>query len=290
MNDDEYLEGDDIPREQADGQRDAAAERAADVARARPFLATQYMVAVGSLDADGAPWTSLMFGKPGFVRTLDGAAIQLGIPIKERDLADPVWDNMAVDAELGLQFIDLAADRRYRVGAAVQRLDRRGAELSVREACPDHPGQPGHGARRALRQLGEPRLPVQTAHGTLLRGAVERIVRRADTLFLTRHHAGRGVGTHHHGGEPGFVTLTGPGMLRVPDHADAAGETACDPRAGICIPDFDHGQVLQLTGQVRSRIDAGGRHWEFAVARWILRDMPRAMAWDVVDVALLDPA
>ena len=279
MNDDEYLAGDGMPRKHAD-----------DVARARPFLAAQYMVAVGSLDADGAPWASLLFGKPGFVRTIEGAAIQVAVPIKERDLADPVWDNMAVGADLGLLFIDLAAGRHYRIGGAVQRLDRRGAEVAAREAGPGRPGQPGHGARRALRQLGEPRLPVQTAHGTLLRGAVDRIVRRADLLFLTRHHAGRGVGLHHRGGEPGFVTLAGPGMLRVPDHSDAAGEAACDPRAGICIPDFDHGQVLQLSGLARSRIDAGGRHWEFEVTRWILRDMPRAMTWEVVDVALLDPA
>lgn len=263
MNDDEYHEG------------------------ARPFLTAQYMVAVGSLDADGAPWVSLLFGKPGFVHTIEGAALQLGISIKERDLADPVWENMAVGADLGLLFLDLAARRRYRVNGAVQRLDRRGAEVSVRDACSE---DPGHGARRALRRLGEPRLPVQTAHGTMLRGAVEDIVRRADTLFMTRHLAGRGISADHRGGEPGFVTLAGPTLLRMPDHPDAVSDARYDPRAAICIPDFEHGQVLQLTGKARSRTGAGGRHWEFEVARWILRDMPRTMAWDVVDAELLDPA
>lgn len=59
-------------------------------------------------------------------------------------------------------------------------------------------------------------------------------------------------------------------------------------RAGICIPDFEHRPVLQLTGQVRNRTGAGAGHWEFEVSCWILRDMPRTLAWDSVDAALPD--
>lgn len=253
-------------------------------AGARPFIAAQCMAAVGSIDATGAVWASLLFGKPGFLRANDDPAIRIEMPAKERDLADPAWENIAPGAELGMLFIDVAARRRCRVNGTVQRLDRRGAEVVVRAA---QPGCPRHLARRVPRLLGEPRLPVQTAHGALLRGAVERIVRRADTVFVASRHPVHGVDAAHRGGAPGFVELAGPSTLRIPDYpgnhpSSTLDNFRHDARAGICIPDTEHGQVLQLTG--RARI-VDGRTWEFEVSRWILRDMPRAVAWDAVDAA-----
>jgi predicted pyridoxine 5'-phosphate oxidase superfamily flavin-nucleotide-binding protein len=38
---------------------------------AREFLEEQLMVVVGSVDADGRVWASLLVGEPGFVRVLD---------------------------------------------------------------------------------------------------------------------------------------------------------------------------------------------------------------------------
>ena len=253
---------------------DAIHERSA---RTDAFIAAQCMAAAGSIDADGAVWASLLFGKPGFLRSADGGGIRIDMPPKERDLADPVWENMAVGADLGLLFVDFAARRRYRVNGAVQRLDRRGAEVLAREAGPP---RPGYIAWRVPRELGEPRLPVQTAHGTLVRGAVERIVRRADTLFVASRHAVHGLAVSHRSGDPGFVTLAGPTLLRLPDDPGngLCGSDRLEGRAGICIPDFDEGQVLQLTGHVRT--DGAGRHCDFEVSHWILRDMPRMVAWE----------
>jgi len=100
------------------------------------------------------------------------------------------------------------------------------------------PPRPGYIARRVLSELGEPRLPVQTAHGTQVRGAVERIVRCADTLFVAARHAVHRLAVAHCGGDPGFVTPAGPTTLRLPS---APGNGWCaddlrDGRAGICIP------------------------------------------------------
>lgn len=243
------------------------------------------MVAVGSIDATGAVWASLLFGKPGFLRANDDLAVRIEMPVKERDLADPAWENMAPGADLGMLFIDFAARRRYRVNGTVQRLDRRGAEVEVRAA---RPGGPGHPARRAPRLLGEPRLPVQTAHGVQVRGAVERIVRRADTAFVASRHARHGADAAHLAGAPGFIEMTGPTTLRIPDHPGdgppgALASAGRDGRAGICIPDIEYGQLLQLTGEARivdGQAEGAGSEWEFEVSRWILRDLPRAVAWD----------
>lgn len=256
---------------------------------ARPFIATQCMVAVATVDATGAAWASLLFGKPGFLRANDDPAVRIDMPVKERDLADPAWENMTPGADVGMLIIDFAARRRCRVNGTVQRLDRRGAEVEVRAA---RPGCPRHLARRAPRLLGEPRLPVQTAHGAMVRGAVERIVRRTDTVFIASRHAIHGVDAAHRGGAPGFVELAGPGTLRIPDYpgnhpSSTLDNFRYDERAGICIPDVEHGQVLQLTG--RARI-VDGPAWEFEVSRWILRDMPRAVAWDTVDATACEQA
>ncbi len=267
---------------------------------ARPFIAKQFMVVVGSIDAAGDVWASLVFGKPGFLHTDTGRAIQIDVVPKERDLADPVWDNMAAHPDLGMLFIELGSRRRYRVNGTVQRLDERGAEVAIREA---YPNCPKYIQRRHLRQMGEPSLPVQAAHGTVLRGAVEDILRRADTLFVASRHAETGADASHRGGQPGFIKVVNDNTLRIPDYDgnslfNTLGNFNVDPRGGLCIPDFRHGQLLQLTGSVAVKWqqddpanETGGtrRFWEFTVDKWILRDTPQPLEWEYLDASPFNP-
>jgi predicted pyridoxine 5'-phosphate oxidase superfamily flavin-nucleotide-binding protein len=267
---------------------------------ARPFIAKQFMVVLGSLDAEGTVWSSVVFGKPGFLQTPDGTSIEINVPLKERDFADPVWANLEANPDVGMLFIELGSRRRYRVNGTVQRLDARGVEVAIREA---YPNCPKYIQRRELRQLGEPRLPVQAAEGTALRGAVEQIIRRADTLFVASHHAASGADASHRGGQPGFVKLVDETTLRIPDYAgnslfNTFGNFKVDSRAGVCIPDFEHGHLLQLTGRASVLWDQDdpanetggtGRFWEFKVERWILRDTPQAMAWEYLDASPFNP-
>lgn len=100
-------------------------------------------------------------------------------------------------------------------------------------------------ACRSPRLVGEARLPVQTAHGTQVRGAVEQIVRRADTVFVANRHARHGADAAHLGGAPGFIEMAGPTILRIPDHRGngpscAPDNVRHDGRAGICIPDIEY--------------------------------------------------
>jgi uncharacterized protein len=267
---------------------------------ARPFIAKQFMVVLGSVDAEGAVWASAVFGKPGFLYTPDGTSIEIDVPLKDRDLADPVWANLEANPDVGMLFIELGSRRRYRVNGTVQRLDARGVEVAIREA---YPNCPKYIQRRELRQLGEPRLPVQAAEGTVLRGAVEQIIRRADTLFVASRHAASGADASHRGGQPGFVKLVDDTTLRIPDYAgnslfNTLGNFKVDGRAGVCIPDFEHGYLLQLTGRAvvlwdqddpANETGGTGRFWELKVERWILRDTPQAMAWEYLDASPFNP-
>jgi predicted pyridoxine 5'-phosphate oxidase superfamily flavin-nucleotide-binding protein len=267
---------------------------------ARPFIAKQFMAVLGSIDASGKVWASLIFGKPGFVHTIDGTSIVIDVPENERDQADPVWTNMQQNKDLGMLFIELGSRRRYRVNGVVQRLDENGAEVAIREA---YPNCPKYIQRRHLRRLGEPRLPGQVAYGTVLRGTVEDIIRRADTLFVASRHAEMGADASHRGGGAGFIRIVDETTLRIPDFAgnslfNTLGNFTIDSRAGLCIPDFAQGQLLQLTGTASVQADqedpenetgGTGRYWEFKVDKWILRDTLQPLEWEYLDASPFNP-
>lgn len=270
------------------------------IAGARPFIAKQFMAVLASIDSSGAVWSSVVFGKAGFLHTDTGRTISIDVPEKERDRADPLWDNIEQHADLGMLFIELGSRRRYRVNGTVKRLDARGTEVAIREA---YPNCPKYIQRRQLRQLGEASLPVSSACGTALRGTVETIIREADTIFVASRHAESGADASHRGGAPGFIKLVNGNTLRIPDYDgnslfNTLGNFKIDPRAGLCIPDFAHGQLLQLTGTSTVHWDqddpageTGGtrRFWEFKVEKWILRDTPQALEWEYLEASPFNP-
>lgn len=267
---------------------------------ARPFIARQTMFALASVDTSGLVWASLLFGKPGFVSTGDGSSILINVPRAERDEEDPLWTNLEQNKDLGMLFIELDTRRRYRVNGTVSRLDDSCAEVTVREAFPNCPK---YIQRRQLKQVGEARLPPQAACGTVLPGAVENIVRQADTIFVASRHPETGADASHRGGGVGFVHIMNDTTLRIPDFVgnglfNTLGNFEVDPHAGLCIPDPACGRVLQLTGTASVHWDqeddaneTGGtkRYWEFKVAKWILRDTPQPLDWEYLDASPFNP-
>jgi predicted pyridoxine 5'-phosphate oxidase superfamily flavin-nucleotide-binding protein len=270
------------------------------VSRARPFIAGQLMAVLGSIDESGKLWASMLFGKPGFVHTDDGTSIVIDVPGNERDPADPVWANMVHNKDLGMLFIELGSRHRYRINGAISRLDEDGVEVLVREAFPNCPK---YIQRRRLHLLGKPGLPGQTARGTVMRGVVADIVRRADTLFVASRHAETGADVSHRGGGVGFIHIVNDTTLRIPDFVgnsmfNTLGNLTIDPRAGVCIPDFAQGQLLQLTGTATVRWDQDdpedetggtGRYWEFKIDNWILRDSFQQLKWEYLDASSFNP-
>jgi hypothetical protein len=76
-------------------------------------------------------------------------------------------------------------------------------------------------------------------------------VRRADTVFVAS--AAQRVDASHRGGRPGFLGIGTDGAILVPDFSgnryfNTLGNLTVNPRAGLLIPDFEAGDLLQLTG------------------------------------------
>jgi predicted pyridoxine 5'-phosphate oxidase superfamily flavin-nucleotide-binding protein len=266
-------------------------------ARAVPFLAGQRMLAIGSVDEEGAMWASVIFGDDGLVSTPDQRSVILDRTRIDADPADPVWNNLRVGSDVGLLAIELASRRRLRINGVVNALDVRRIEVSVREA---YPNCPKYIQRRHARQGGDDpaglSVDVQShSSGVSLDRARSRVIERADTFFVASRHAARGVDVSHRGGEPGFVRLLDPGRLRIPDYPgngmfNTLGNLAVDGRAGLVVPDFERGTLLQLTGTVLLRFDEGddprqptggtGRYWDFHVTHWLELPVVTSLAWE----------
>jgi len=136
-----------------------------------------------------------------------------------------------------------------------------------------------------------------------LRGAAADLIAAADTLFVASRHAQAGADVSHRGGGPGFVRLVDEHTLRIPDFPgnglfNTLGNLHADPRAGLCILDFERGLLLQLTGtatllwdqdDTSGQTGGTGRWWEFRVLRWVLRATPRALRWESLDASPFNP-
>lgn len=272
------------------------------MAGARPFIAGQFMVVLASVDNAGRLWSSVLFGQPGFAHA-DGDAVLLEVPFAARDAGDPLWANLAVDAQLGMLFIDLGKRRRYRVNGTVRHVNGRHVEVVVREA---YPNCPQYIQRRQLRQRSAPGplgLPGAATQGTLLQGEVAAIVRQADTVFVASRHPDSGADASHRGGNRGFVQLLDQGTLRIPDYHgnsmfNTLGNFVIDPHAGLAIPDFEHGRLLQLTGTATLQWQEfgpdhlegdTGRYLDIKVEQWLLRELPLALEWEYLDASPFNP-
>ena len=73
---------------------------------ARELLEEQLMVVVGSVDADGRVWASLLVGEPGFVRVLDERTVRIDTPPLPGDPLEEVLQGAGT--KVGVIAIDLA--------------------------------------------------------------------------------------------------------------------------------------------------------------------------------------
>jgi predicted pyridoxine 5'-phosphate oxidase superfamily flavin-nucleotide-binding protein len=220
----------------------------------RTFFAHLPWILVGSIDAQGRPWASLLAGEPGFVTSPDARTLVLAaVPIA----GDVLRDHLRVGAPLGLLGIELHTRRRNRLNGTIAEASAGRIVVRVDQSfgnCPKYINRKTLARRRG----GEaPRVPVVRA---ALDARGREIVANADTLFIASSHlpAGarersNGVDVSHRGGAPGFVRVEADGSLTIPDYLgnflfNTLGNVQRDRRAGLLFVDFASGDVLQLTG------------------------------------------
>ena len=223
---------------------------------AQAFLGDRRFVVLATLDAEGRPWASILIGAPGFATAPDLFHVRIeGSPAP----GDPLAANLTRGGVAGLLAIDLATRRRMRVNGVLESSAGEPVLIRVDQA---YANCPKYIQRRAVE--GEaPRVgPRLVGRSAGLEEAQRTWIRGADTFFVATANPGEGADASHRGGLPGFVSVDGDRLVW-PDYAgnmmyNTLGNIAAHPRAGVLVPDFSSGAVLQLTGTARILWDGGG--------------------------------
>jgi uncharacterized protein len=208
----------------------------------RQFFAQLSYVMVGTVDATGNPWASILVGNPGFLSSPDDRTLHVAAtPL----FGDPIAMILTDKIDIGLLGIELQTRHdgfeiqvRQCFGNCPKYIQVRKSKLA--EFDPAEP-KPIH----FIERLGEPE---------------QTIIATSDTFFITTAYqaesagATSGVDVSHRGGKPGFVRIDGERTLTIPDfsgnhHFNTFGNLELNPRAGLLFMDFNQGDLLYLTGQ-----------------------------------------
>jgi uncharacterized protein len=253
----------------------------------RDFFAQLPFVLVGSVDALGRPWASVLVGEPGFMHSPDPTHLEIAArPVT----GDPLLQGLVPGAPLGFLGIELHTRRRNRMNGRVESVAEGRLRVAVEQTvgnCPQYiQGRETEWARDARDTT-----PRQSVALERLDEAALALVRAADTLFVATRapadgaHAGS-ADVSHRGGRSGFVRVEDERTLLVPDFTGnflfmTFGNLELDPRAGVLFIDFATGDLLTLTGRAEvvwdgeelKAFEGAERAWRFHIeAGWRLTD------------------
>jgi ferredoxin-NADP reductase/predicted pyridoxine 5'-phosphate oxidase superfamily flavin-nucleotide-binding protein len=258
----------------------------------RRFFEQLPFMLVGSVDAAGQPWASMLVGRPGFVRAPSDKRLDFcARPIP----GDPLAEGLAAGAQLGFLGIELHTRRRNRVNGHVVAADARGFSVEVDQSVGNCPQYIQGREFRWARDASDLQPRATEALGALDAEA-RALIDRSDTLFIATQapptagdpdvQTGRGADVSHRGGRPGFVKIEDDRTFLVPDFTGnfffmTLGNLQLNPRAGVLFIDFETGDLLTLTGTAEvvwdgdelKAFDGAERAWRFRVeAGWRLRE------------------
>jgi predicted pyridoxine 5'-phosphate oxidase superfamily flavin-nucleotide-binding protein len=234
----------------------------------REFFEELPFVFVGSLDASGQPWASIIWGLPGFATAPDPTTLVLAGNVAA---GDPLLGNHTVGSPIGVLGLELDTRRRNRANGVVvaSATDGKAFTLRVHQSfgnCQKYI-QVRH-AKFRRRPSVAVAMPV-TVEGASLSLEARRIVSASDTFFIASASAapstmmdgaqGEGVDVSHRGGIPGFAGLgedDGHTVISFPDYLgnflfNTLGNIQANPRVGLLFVDFEQGSLLTLAGQAR---------------------------------------
>ncbi|OLN85276.1 hypothetical protein CCHL11_04353 [Colletotrichum chlorophyti] len=234
-------------------------------------IAAAPLLALGTLDDRGRPWTTLWGGEAGAVArpvAEDVLGVRSKVDVSDDPVLRALWGGDAREGEVvrpgeggggklvsGLS-LDLETRDRVKIAGRMVAGAVNDGEVQIAVMVEESLGNcPKYINKKVLRARGE-----------VVKGAVERglplseeavdAVRRADMVFLASGHA-ESMDTNHRGGSSGFVRVArndGQGVeIIYPEFSgnrlyQTLGNLKVNPSVGITIPDFDTADVLYLTG------------------------------------------
>ena len=256
----------------------------------RAFYQQLPFLALGSVDATGAAWATILEGAPGFVSAPTPTRLDIAASLAA---GDPAGIGLADGAAVGLLGIELHTRRRNRVNGEVE-LTPQGLRLTVDQSfgnCPRY---------IQLRDLQPNQPPDQTPAPAAepletLDEAARQLIEGADTFFVASYaeqDGRRRVDVSHRGGKPGFVRVDAEGVLTIPDFNgnlffNTLGNIAVNGQAGLLFVDDERGDLLQLSGTAEVLFDSpeiaafegAERLWTFRPQRIVRRRGVLTLRW-----------
>lgn len=252
----------------------------------RNFFAKLPFILAGYEDRDGGVWASLLSGSPGFVTSPNPKTlIVASTPVEGDSLAAALRAGLP----MGVLGIELPTRRRNRANGRVFAQGAEGFTFQVEESfgnCPKYIER-----RDYLALL--PKAPVTREPLAVLDVSAQRLISGATTFFVASSTGGDTLpDVSHRGGPPGFIQLDPEGVLTIPDYTgnfffNTLGNILINPHAGLLFPDFQTGDVLQLTGAAwlvddgsATPLPAAESLWRFRMTQghWLRGALPLRLA------------
>lgn len=214
---------------------------------ARRLLHISSLIAIGTLDADGRPWTTLLGGEPGFARSLGQSIIGVKTLVDRK--YDPVIGLLLGNEQDGMIHKEIEAGRLVSaLGIHLATRDRVKLSGKMVAGALEHHGPTSEAGEHengtaevqlvfAIQQslgtsyrtwftlrlnedtgncpkyLNQKRIiqclpePLLLSDTLPLPGPALQLLAKADMFFLSSANHGSSLGTNHRGGPPGFVRV-----------------------------------------------------------------------------------
>nr|KMM65208.1 pyridoxamine 5'-phosphate oxidase family protein [Coccidioides posadasii RMSCC 3488] len=242
------------------------------------FVQTSPLMAIGTLDKEGRPWTTVLGGDPGFAGEIAPSIIAARNTVDFK--YNPVLEAL-VDGKNDGEIVKFEDSGRLMAALPIDLENRRRVKLMGRmiAACvskgdsdrnkSEHTGMAqlvfkvtaslGNCPKYINKKHIVPAQPEPTLISNspqLPQGAID-LLNRADTLFLSTTHRQESMDTNIRGGPRGFVRILSNepsgAVLVYPEYSgnrlyQSLGNLQTTPCAGFVFPDFETGNVLYATG------------------------------------------
>jgi len=234
------------------------------------------LLALGTLDDQDRPWTTIWGGDPGFGRPVAKNVIGVKTVVDRR--FDPVVEALLGGADegeivreegdgrmVGGLTIDLESRMRVKLhghmiagamegnGDGEKGVAKAQLVVSINKSvgnCPKYLN-----SKRIIPFTPKPRL---VSDSPKLPPEALALLEKADMFFMSSSDGAEDVDTNHRGGPAGFVRLISNdesgAVIVYPEYSgnrmyETLGNLKMNPLAGITVPDFDTGDVLYMTGK-----------------------------------------
>lgn len=268
------------------------------------YLSSLQSILIGIHDHAPGIWPSIIFGSQGFLSTQDGKQLSIDLDRCSPDRRDITWKSLVYGARIGILAIDLETRRRLRInGTLIPSPDasykNELIKVKVEQAFFNCPKYIQRRSMRLIADIGEKgAFTGYEKTGEYLDTRQRASIASADTSFVASVELQHGVDLSHRGGNPGFIKVVTPTLLRIPDYRgnnlfNTLGNIQATGLAGLLVIDFSNGTVLQIAGKAEIKNilanDNHPRYWLLHIERVRETALSTNVQWQYLDASPYNP-